>query len=371
LREILRCPGCLSRLEWRPLQRFADPWGVVGVLFCRHAACGAWYPVTGGIPRLLTGAMGHELRRIFLAEHPDAVPELALRIPTDADPDVRASTRLRTSEMFGFEWSEYSRFGWDDAVYNIAREEKVFRRKSLFRPDDLRGRLVIDAGCGNGRYAYWAAHYGARVVGVDLGGAVEAAAMNTRDLESVAVVQADLFHLPFSARTFDAAFSIGVLMHTGDASSAFSHLCSVVRLGGSVSVHVYGRGNPIYEFLDARLRKLTTSMSIPELRSFVDRLFRIRRTLDRFHLSRVVERFVRIDQHPHCIFDWYGAPEATHHTSGEVIGWFRDEAVTVTASNESASRVLPHWLEIVRPYVHGPGSVTVRGVVTRDIVAAE
>jgi magnesium-protoporphyrin O-methyltransferase len=47
-------------------------------------------------------------------------------------------------------------------------------------PMDLRGRRVLDAGCGSGRHAYYAARFGAEVCAIDLGPAVEVARRNTR-----------------------------------------------------------------------------------------------------------------------------------------------------------------------------------------------
>ena len=68
--------------------------------------------------------------------------------------------------------------------------------------DDLAGAVVLDAGCGMGRYLRVAAEARARlVVGLDLSEAVAAARDLTADLPGVALVRGDLLRPPFAAGT--------------------------------------------------------------------------------------------------------------------------------------------------------------------------
>jgi SAM-dependent methyltransferase len=269
--------------------------------------------------------------------------------------------KQQTIQNFGFEWIEYARFGWDDVNYSLQYEENMFRRKSLLGPTEVAGKLVLDAGCGNGRYTYWANQYGGRVIGIDLGDGVESASQNTADMPDVQIIQTDIFNLPFADGTFDIIFSIGVLMHTGDARKATACLRHKLKPGGSLSVHMYGKGNMIYEFVDQALRKKTTKMSIPKLQAFTNRAFLLRQQLERWHLANVVNRFVRLGPHPHIIFDWYAAPIATHHTYDETKGWFEQLNLSVTMTNEG--KTTPHVLKtLLRPLVGGPTVVTVKGV---------
>jgi SAM-dependent methyltransferase len=74
----------------------------------------------------------------------------------------------------------------------------VFLAKTGFGPADLAGRLVLDAGCGSGRYAAVAASLGPQVAAVDVTMAVERARETCAPLPDVQVVQADLLRLPFT-----------------------------------------------------------------------------------------------------------------------------------------------------------------------------
>jgi SAM-dependent methyltransferase/uncharacterized protein YbaR (Trm112 family) len=360
LLEHVVCPACRATLQWSEFERDSEHL-LEGVLRC--AACGTWYPVTGGVPRLVPPGLREqstqEFQRRFARELQGA--GIGLLPTSQATPDDLSAVKAHTQQNFGFEWTAYARHGWDDPQYNVNSEEAVFRFKSLFDPAEIAGGLVLDAGCGNGRYTYWAARYGGRVIGVDLTQAVDAAFRNTRDLASVGIVQGDLFQLPFRVGTFDLAFSIGVLMHTGNAHRAFLSICPLVRPGGSFTVHVYGVGNAIYEWMDRKLRQRTTRLSIQELRTLTDRLYRVSRWTDRLGVRSILTCFIRLDDHPHCIFDWYAAPVASHHTYAEVERWFDEAGFKVERTNRSFTSSTP-LKRVVMRRLRYPWPVTVRGM---------
>ncbi len=131
---------------------------------------------------------------------------------------------------FGFQWKLYSRTQLDDA--SSQRSERAFRRRTGFRPEDLAGKLVLDVGCGMGRFAEVATRWGAHVVGIDLSLASEVAARNLAD-RTATIFQADVFKLPFAPESFDYIYSIGVLHHTPDCEQAFKVLSKAVETRGT------------------------------------------------------------------------------------------------------------------------------------------
>ena len=86
--------------------------------------------------------------------------------------------KRNTIESFGWEWHAFDRFGYDHQTFNIEKEEERFYINTFLEPADLRGKLVIDGGCGNGRYSNQCLRQGAEVVGIDLSPAVEVARNN-------------------------------------------------------------------------------------------------------------------------------------------------------------------------------------------------
>ncbi|MGH7298507.1 MAG: methyltransferase domain-containing protein, partial [Polyangiaceae bacterium] len=120
----------------------------------------------------------------------------SLRCPRGhAFPIVRGIPRFVATDAyvdsFSFEWNTHKTTQLDSHRGDTSSEE-IFRQKTGLTPADLRGKLVLDAGVGSGRFSEIMARWGARVVGIDLSYAVEAAQENFRALPNVLIAQADI-----------------------------------------------------------------------------------------------------------------------------------------------------------------------------------
>ena len=96
-------------------------------------------------------------------------------------------------------------------------------RDTRWPPEWMQGKLILDAGCGAGRFADELAQYGARVVACDLSSAVDACKQTVDDPTGqkakrgeVGVIQANLLAMPFRQDVFDAVHCAGVIQHTPD-----------------------------------------------------------------------------------------------------------------------------------------------------------
>lgn len=96
----------------------------------------------------------------------------------------------------------------------------------------LTGRTVLDVGTGAGRAAIALARAGAtKVAGIDASAEMLAVA-RSRAADAgarVAFLPGDAHALPFGDRTFDAAVSLRVIMHTPDWARCLGELCRVSR----------------------------------------------------------------------------------------------------------------------------------------------
>ena len=222
---------------------------------------------------------------------------------------------------FGRQWNRYD-------VARDEEDEATFAVKTGIAPRDLGGLLVLDAGCGGGRYARLAGRSGARVVGVDLSAAVDKAAALCAGLPDVTIVQADLLDLPLAEGIFDVAFSIGVMHHSPDPRRAFAQVAARVRPGGRLAVWLYRRNTWPQEWLNATLRAVTTRLPARVLEAgcvglgVVGGLPVLKQTLNKVaNFSNHPDWTLRVCDN----VDWYSPRYQSHHTVAELETWFRAE----------------------------------------------
>jgi SAM-dependent methyltransferase len=269
--RLLRCPACRSALE---------PQGEGVSLRC--TGCGAAFPADRGAPRLAGEA--------YVAS-------------------------------FGRQWNRYD-------VARDDEDEAVFAVKAGVHPRELAGRLVLDAGCGGGRYARLLGRFGANVLGVDLSSAVEKAAALCQGMPNVAIVQADLLNLPLAERAFDFAFSIGVMHHAPDPRRAFAQVAARVKPGGRLAVWLYRKNTPPQEWLNSALRAATTRMPPRLLETASVGLAALGAAPV---LKQTLSKVANFSTHPDWTlrvcdnFDWYAPRHQSHHTVDELKGWFLAE----------------------------------------------
>jgi SAM-dependent methyltransferase len=258
-----------------------------------------------------------------------------------AFPRVRGVVRFVDQQhyagSFGFQWLKHERTQLD--TEHDHRSELDFTRKTGLQPEDLRGKLVLDAGCGMGRYAEVVSRWGARVVGVDLSAAVEAAARNLAGYPA-AVFQADVFSLPFAEESFDYVYSLGVLHHTPDCEQAFRRLPKLVKPGGGIAIWLYSAYNRWYRMSDL-YRKVTRRMPPRLLYGLcygAIPLYGVHRILRKIPLvGKPVSGAVRylipmsFNEDPQWrvldTFDWYSPWYQSKHTYEEVFRWFETSSL--------------------------------------------
>ena len=258
---------------------------------------GLRYPITRGIPRLLA----------------------------PASPMAREAATTRAA--FERQWSHYARlpriFGKDRA--SMARNLTNERIGSRIRRDWYRGRWVLDAGCGHGRYLKAFADLGATAVGVDVGHGPELARVPLDD-PRIHVVQGDVLRLPFASGAFDLAFCDGVLHHTPDPHAGYLELARVVRPGGAVYVWLYPKEGRLRETVFGAARAVTTRLPGALLRTFCFAIAPLTAAVRSYSQTR----FPRASwgECAQVVHDWLAPPLQSHHTVDEVAGWAREAGLS-------------------------------------------
>jgi SAM-dependent methyltransferase len=168
---------------------------------------------------------------------------------------------------FGLQWNRFRRTQLDSfSGQPISRNR--FERFTGWTARDLEGALVLDVGCGAGRFTEVALAMGARVVAIDYSSAVDACQQNHGDSPNLMVVQADIYDLPFRPASFDYIYCLGVLQHTPDVEKAVKALPPLLRAGGRLAVDLYPKLAANVLWPKYWLRPLTSRLR-------PDRLFRL------------------------------------------------------------------------------------------------
>jgi len=145
------------------------------------------------------------------------------------------------TDNFGMQWNKFRRTQLDSYSGQPISAHRFWRSTS-WRPEEMAGQYVLDAGCGAGRFAEVALQAGGNVVALDYSNAVDACYANLKHHRNLNVVQGDICALPFAKNVFPYVYSFGVLMCTPNVARSFAELPPMLAAGGRLCVDFYGLG---------------------------------------------------------------------------------------------------------------------------------
>lgn len=193
------CPKCGGGFRLGPLatENSSEAEICEGQIIC--ASCGALVPVVRGLPRF---------------------------VPSES-----------YASSFGFQWNRFDKLQVDAVMHNDLTQDRFYATTGW--PMRMEGQLVLEAGCGAGRFTQIALETGAEVISFDLSSAVDAAARNNASADRLCVFQASIYEIPLRKGSFDKIFCMGVLQHCPDVAAAFQSLVPFLRPGGEIVIDVY------------------------------------------------------------------------------------------------------------------------------------
>lgn len=245
LLDVLVCPQCGGTLTCTAIETNSEGEVLEGRLDCASGA--HQFPIEHAIPRF---------------------------VPRD-----------NYAASFGYQWNKF-KLEQIDSANGTGLSAKRFYSETGWTKDWLKGKWVLDAGCGAGRFVDVASNSEAEVVAFDISSAIDAAKANLSGRPNVHFVQASIYELPFLSGAFDGVYCIGVVQHTPDPQQTMKSLPRVLRRGGRIAISAYERkpwtllyGKYLMRPITKRLNKETLLSGIkammPVLFPLTDVLFRI------------------------------------------------------------------------------------------------
>jgi ubiquinone/menaquinone biosynthesis C-methylase UbiE/uncharacterized protein YbaR (Trm112 family) len=276
--------------------------------FCREVesatiscVCGKTYPVVGGIPRFL--------------------------------PDDLAADLKKAQETFSYEWKMF-RFGERNWGQDIEHRKGLFLDAMGASPEELRGKLILDAGCGSGLLSMeMAKSFGMEVVALDLAFGIENAYKKNNN-PYVYYLQGSVLALPFRRQAFDRMYCAGVLVACPDTHAGFKAIVPVLAKDGRCFIWVY---HPISkQYYPTEYRKLAVYNWI---RTRITSRLPIRAqyylylsTLPIFFIKQSIEVMLGKRASPltwrekmQAIFDFFSPLYQHRHEPAEVSAWFSEQ----------------------------------------------
>ncbi len=221
---------------------------------------------------------------------------------------------------------QWAAFDYHDRTWGSTADERRrrFPRQVNLDPEQLVGKLVLDAGCGNGMLSNEITKFECDVVGIDISGSVRRAAQIFANNARLQFIEADVAHPPFPPLTFDIVFSGGVLHHTPDTRDAFNQLARLVAQGGRFYVwlywHVPGR------LLAVKLRIREVISRLPERPRKAAVLALLPQAMARhyWHVLRRKAKRLTWRERLVVLYDSLTPRYRWQHSPEEVESWFRD-----------------------------------------------
>jgi SAM-dependent methyltransferase len=287
LMKLLECPECRKGSLRLKIEERREENIISGEISC---GCGRIYPVINGIPRFIR--------------------------------NYQKTSQVQ--KRFEYQWKKW---GADEVIFGRTREEskKFFLdfSGSSISPEYLKGKVVLDGGCGHGRFAEIMAEFGGFSVGLDIGSGVEIARCRVEKYPNASIVQGDIMNPPFKRGVFDYIWSNGVIHHTPDTRESFAQLVKVLKSGGYLDIWLYPKKSLLWEIFQKAIRSITTRMPAGMLEFFCYLVVPLLSVVPTFSKTSFPKNSLR--ECAQVIYDWYSPKYQSHHTNEEIVEWYRQE----------------------------------------------
>lgn len=283
LLDVLHCPICRTGLD----------------LIDERVVCesGHEFPTTAGVSRLLPEQLG---------------------------------ATATVHDSFTAEWEA---FDYDDRTWGstVEQRQQEFLRHVDLTPDQLDGKLILDAGCGNGSLSQAIAQFGCDVVACDI--SEQPVRAHQHYDGGVQYLQADLTRPPFKPGTFDVIFCAGVLHHTPNTRQTFEQVMPLLAPGGTIFVWLYHHVPGRVLAVKAKIREGLSQLPAP-IKAGVVRTVILPQAMARQRIRAARGQLWEGDRDRQSwreryviLLDSYTPRYRWEHTPDELSGWYADHGL--------------------------------------------
>jgi len=194
-------------------------------------------------------ATGEDLELIIENNRGDDVLKGKLVSPSNEYEIINSIPRFVSNENysnnFGWQWNKWARVQFEDNNVDKPMEgytSEMFKQITEWDKESLNEKIVLDMGCGSGRFTDVVLSNGGFVLAVDNSSAIDAAKDNLKENSDKALfLQADVLQLPIKSNVVDLAFSIGVLHHTPNPLKGVEESYRTLKKNGEFALSVYSK----------------------------------------------------------------------------------------------------------------------------------
>lgn len=151
----------------------------------------------------------------------------------------RLAAESNYADHFGLQWNRFRRTQLDSYTRTRISRDRLRRCLGERLWHQLPGKMVLECGCGAGRFTEVLLDRGCSVMSIDLSNAVDANAQNCPASGHHRLAQADILQLPFRHQQFDLVLCLGVIQHTPDPDQTIRALYNQVIPEGSLVIDHY------------------------------------------------------------------------------------------------------------------------------------
>ena len=330
LLDFLRCPDCKKEFDLETFDSDGDEISS-GVL---HCADEHFFPIAGGIPRMLPSSLKDYWGEISAKVPENPTQAVKTLIEKHKFAEKTRDYDTRTKANFSNEWDNHDIGG---RTWTMELEDRVrwfFLEPIKIPKEELSGKLMLDAGCGNGSQSAAYTEFGLEVIALDLSTGLEKGYAFRQEYEKgkpekVHYVQADLQNPPLAPDTFDIIHSAGVLHHTPNTEKTFRTLRPLLKDGGTFYVWFYKYEKIVTPIVNS-MRAVTTRIPAPAFATLADVM-----SVPFIGFCWTVNKLgIRKYETPDrreaalAVHDIFGAPYAHYHSFEEVADWYNSVGIT-------------------------------------------